>query len=74
MYSPKIAATSILVHNGRRKMYERMRVGLNCAKDAMADRVGIVVGVRTVCLRASTRDQTKDEMTVYQATGIPRLH
>lgn len=40
MYSPKIAATSTLVHNGRRKMYERMRVGLNCAKDAMADRVG----------------------------------
>jgi hypothetical protein len=38
-----MATMSALVHSGKRNIYDRMRVGLNCGKDGMAERVGVVV-------------------------------
>jgi hypothetical protein len=40
IHNPKMAATSARVQRGSRNMYERMRVGLNCGKEGMADRDG----------------------------------
>jgi hypothetical protein len=40
IHNPRIAAMSARVQSGNRNMYERMRVGLNCGKEGMADRDG----------------------------------
>jgi hypothetical protein len=40
IHNPRIAARSARVQSGNRKMYERMRAGLNCGSDGMAERGG----------------------------------
>jgi hypothetical protein len=53
------------VHSGNRKIYERKRVGLNCGKDGMAERVGGVVMSLGAC-----RKIAKDRMGRLPMTGI----
>jgi hypothetical protein len=53
-----MAAMRALVHSGRRNIYDRMRVGLNCGKDGMAESVGVVV-------KSDARvERSKDRMAV----------
>jgi hypothetical protein len=53
------------VHSGSRKMYERIRVGLNCGKDGIAAGGG--------CKTLPARRGWKDEMAVYQQPGSPAM-
>lgn len=48
IHSPRIAATKMRVQNGKRKMYERMRVGLNWGNEGIAARVGSKTRCRRV--------------------------
>lgn len=43
IHNPRIAATKIFVQKGRRRIYERMRAGLNCGSEDMD---GIVARTR----------------------------